>query len=218
MADVPSSTCRKLIGPMPNPSASPNEARPKDFAPAAIIAAILIILSGMVIPFLRAREMGRSELRAREDLVALREAIQAFIRDVGLPPTRDKSGCDRSLLRLRGPGKPPEGAYFAEDAWQGEYLDHLFRNEPLGSGKPGYAGWRGPYLKRVENDPWYRAYVIVAYPLNSRDGFADGRQCVVVSAGPNGRMDGDYSSPRDPVPAGDDLLEVVPIEPPPSDR
>ena len=93
---------------------------------------------------------------------------------------------------------------------QGEYVDHLYRNEPLGkANSPGYAHWNGPYLKRLEYDPWYRAYTVVAYPLNARDGFGDGRVCIVVCAGPNGRMDGDYSSPRDPVAAGDDLIEVV---------
>jgi hypothetical protein len=191
---------------MPNPSASPNEARPK--APAAIIAAVGHPLRDGD-PC--APQMGRSELRAREDYRAAGRQLHPRHRPAA-DARRRRYG--RSLLARTG----SRGRLLRRGRLAGEYLDHLFRNEPLGSGKPGYAGWRGPYLKRVENDPWFRAYMIVAYPLNSRDGFADGRQCVVVSAGPNGRMDGDYSSPRDPVPAGDDLLEVVPIEPPPSDR
>jgi type II secretory pathway pseudopilin PulG len=195
---------------MVNPSSTPNAARPRDYALAVIVAAILIILAGMVIPFLRSREMARDEERARLDLIDVRDAIRAFMRDVGLPPTRDKDGNDRALLRLCGPGRPPQGAYFVNDACEGEYVDHLYRNEPLGkANSPGYAHWSGPYLKRLEYDPWYRAYTVVAYPLNPRDGFGDGRVCIVVCAGPNGRMDGDYSSPRDPVAAGDDLIEVV---------
>jgi len=195
---------------MVNPSSTPNAARPRDYALAVIVAAILIILAGMVIPFLRSREMARDEERARLDLIDVRDAIRAFMRDVGLPPTRDKDGTDRALLRLCGPGRPPQGAYFVNDACEGEYVDHLYRNEPLGkANSPGYAHWNGPYLKRLEYDPWYRAYTVVAYPLNARDGFGDGRVCIVVCAGPNGRMDGDYSSPRDPVAAGDDLIEVV---------
>ena len=95
---------------MPNPSPKPTTAGPRDLAPAVIVAAILIILSGMVIPFLRSRVMARAEKRAREDLIALREAIRAFVRDVGLPPTRDKRGNDRTLMRLCGPGRAPEGA------------------------------------------------------------------------------------------------------------
>jgi len=203
---------------MTNPSSTPKPAHPRDFAPAVIATAILIILAGMVIPFLRSREMARAEGRAREDLIDLREGIRAFVRDVGLPPTRDKSGNDRALLRLCGPGQPPEGAYFLDDAFEGAYGDHLFRNAPVASDQPGYAHWRGPYVKRDANDPWNHSYVVVAYPLNSLDGAADGRQCIVVSAGPNGRMDADYSSPRDPVPAGDDLLEVVTLDPPAPDR
>jgi hypothetical protein len=147
-----------------------------------------------------------AERRAHSDLVAIRRAIRDFIRDTGLPPTRDREGRDRALLRLRGPGIVPAGAYFADDAQQGNFYDHLVRDEPMGLGQPGYPGWRGPYLPRLECDPWGSAYVIVAYPLNA----SDGRQCVVVSAGPNGRMDADYSSPRDPIAAGDDLVEIVP--------
>jgi hypothetical protein len=191
-----------------------DDLRPPDFVPAAIIASILIILAGLVVPFLRTCEMDSAEARTRSDLIAIRRAIRDFVRDVGLPPTRDKAGHDRALLRLRGPGAIPEGAYYLGDSQQGDYIDHLFRNEPLGQGKPGYDGWHGPYLRRIDYDPWGGAYIVVAYPLNS----PDGRQCIVISAGPNGRMDADYSSPRDPVAAGDDILEIVPAAPTHGDR
>lgn len=188
--------------------------RPPDFVPAAIIASILIILAGLVVPFLRTCEMASAESRTRADLIQIRRSIRDFVRDVGLPPTRDRSGHDRALLRLIGPGAIPEGAYFLGDAQQGNYVDHLFRNEPRGPGTPGYDGWHGPYLHRIDTDPWGDAYVVVAYPLNS----PDGRQCVVISAGPNGRMDADYSSPRDAVAAGDDILEIVPAAPAKGER
>ena len=177
-----------------------------DFVPAAIVASILIILAGLVVPFLRTCEREAAERRAREDLVAIRRAIGDFMRDVGLPPTRDRDGHDRALLRLNGKGPIPEGAYcLIGEPLQGDFRNHLFLNEPGGPGKPGYDGWRGPYLHRVDSDPWGNAYIVVAYPLN----LSDGRQCIVISAGPNGRMDADYSSPRDPIPAGDDLIEVI---------
>ena len=37
----------------------------------------------------------------------------------------------------------------------------------------------------------------------------DDRDCLVVSAGRNGILDGDYAAARDPIAAGDDLLEIV---------
>lgn len=195
--------------------------RPFDFVPAAIVASILIILAGLAVPFLRTCEREAANHRAREELVAIRRAIRDFIRDVGLPPTRDRDGHDRALLRLSGGRRangrganPPEGGYYLGDALQGDYLDHLFRNEPQGPDKPGYDGWHGPYLRNVDCDPWGNEYIVVAYPLNT----PDGRQCIVVSAGPNGQMDADYSSPRDPIAAGDDLLEVVSAAPSKSER
>lgn len=192
------------------PSSPALNHHPHDFVPAAIVASILIILAGLVVPFLRTCEREAAERRARDDLVAIRRAIHDFIRDVGLPPTRDREGHDRALMRLCGPGEIPEAAYcLLGDQLQGYYIAHLFQNEPEGHDKPGYEGWHGPYLRRVDKDPWGRAYIVVAYPLNA----PDGRECIVISAGPNGRMDADYSSPRDPIPAGDDLIEVVSATP-----
>jgi hypothetical protein len=191
---------------MPESDTPPPPKKAPDFVPAAIVAAILIILAGLVVPVLKTCEMEAAEERAHGDMIEIRRAIRDFVRDVGLPPTRDLDGRDRSLLRLVGAGHVPDGAYYLADAQQGELARHLLRNEPQGPGKPGYPNWHGPYLHRVATDPWYNAYIVVAYPLNS----PDGRQCIVISAGPNGRMDADYSSPRDPVPAGDDLLEVIP--------
>lgn len=189
---------------------SPVALLPPDFVPAAISAAILVMLAGLAIPYLRTRELQSADDRARADLVELRTAIRDFMRDTGLPPTRDTHGRDESLLRLIGPGIIPEGTYYAADEQQGSYIDHLYRNEPLGPRATGYAGWKGPYLQRIGVDPWGGAYSIVAYPLNLHDG----RQCLVVCAGPNGRMDADYSSPRQPIAAGDDLIEVVPVSRP----
>jgi hypothetical protein len=190
---------------MTSPTDSAKKPRPFDFVPAAIVASILIILAGLVVPFLRTCEREAAERRAHEELLAIGRAIRDFVCDVGLPPTRDREGHDRALLRLNGRGPIPEGAYCLGDSLQGDYVNHLFVNEPEGPDRPGYDGWHGPYLHRVGSDPWGNAYIVVAYPLN----FPDGRQCIVVSAGPNGRMDADYSSPRDPIAAGDDLLEVV---------
>src|SRR5262245_41338084 len=76
--------------------------RPRDFVPAAIVASILIILAGLVVPFLRTCERAAADARAHADLVAIRRAIRDFMRDVGLPPTRDRDGHDRTLMRLCG--------------------------------------------------------------------------------------------------------------------
>jgi hypothetical protein len=170
-----------------------------------IVAATAVILAGLVVPTVRTWRLDRQESRARADLVRLREAMLRFMSDVGGPPTRGRGGRDGELLRLAGPGVIAEGSYFEPDRRQGYLEDHLVRNHPCGAAAAGYPGWRGPYLDRLTPDPWGFAYVVVAYPLLSEDD----RDCIAVSAGRNGVMDGSYASARDPLPAGDDLIEVI---------
>jgi len=171
----------------------------------AIVAAIVVMLAGLVVPGVRTWRFDLENRRARADLSSLRDAILRFMTDVGTPPARGRSGTDGELLRLLGPGLIPEGAYFCPDRHQGFFGDHLVANRPAGDDVPGYAGWRGPYLDAIPADPWGFAYVAVIYPL----GREDGRDGLLVSAGRNGVMDANYASVRNVVPAGDDLVEIV---------
>ncbi len=171
----------------------------------AVAAGIVVILAGLVVPAVRSFRLKSEEARAEADLIRIREALVRFIKDVGTSPTRGRGGLDGELFRLVGPGLIPDGAYYRPDEHQGLLADHLVRNRPCGAASPGYDRWLGPYLEGLSADPWGFAYVVVAYPL-SRD---DDRDAVIVSAGRNGTMDGNYASVRDPVPAGDDLIEVV---------
>ena len=171
----------------------------------AVVAAIFVILAGLVVPTMRSWSFHREEKRASADLVRIRDALRRFMADVGTGPTRNREGKDGELYRLLGPGLIPEGAYFYPDDHQGFLENHLIRNAPCGADQPGYARWRGPYLDTIDPDPWGFAYAVIAYPLN-RD---DDRDCIVVSCGRNGIMDGGYASARDPVAVGDDLIEVV---------
>jgi type II secretory pathway pseudopilin PulG len=174
-------------------------------AEGAVVAAILVMLAGLVIPTVRTVRSRAADRRAQSELARIRSAIERFMADVGTPPARDRDGQDGALLRLLGSGLIADGAYYATDERQGYLDDHLARNRPTATDGAPYDGWKGPYLDPVPPDPWGFAYVVVLYPL-LRD---DGRDCVVVSAGSNGVMDADYASIRGAVAVGDDLLEVV---------
>jgi len=172
----------------------------------AIFAAILVILAGLVVPTVRTWRFRTEESQARADLIRIRDAVLSFTRDLDRTPTRGRDGTERQLFRLIGPGLIPEGAYFtSSDLHQGYLSDHLLRNRPGGATGPRYEAWRGPYLSSLTSDPWGFAYVVVAYPLAREDD----RDSLVVSAGRNGVLDGNYASTRDPVAAGDDLIEVI---------
>lgn len=171
----------------------------------AVIAAIVVILAGLVVPTVRTWRFKNADARAHADLVRIRDGILRFVADVGEPPTRSRDGRAGEVYRLLGPGLIAEGAYFYPDEHQGYLDEQLVRNRPGGAERPGYEGWRGPYVDHLTPDPWGFAYFVVIYPL-SRD---DDRDAVIVCAGRNGIIDGNYASVRDVVAAGDDLIEVV---------
>jgi hypothetical protein len=171
----------------------------------AITLSIVVMLAGLALPGLRTWKLERAESIARADMEALRDGLLRFMADTGVPPTRGRNGDPRALYRLLGPGLIAEGSYCYPDLCQGNVSDHLVANAPQGRALPGYDGWRGPYVDRLGSDPWGYSYVVVVYPLP----LDDDRDALIVSAGPNGRMDGSYASPRDAIAAGDDLICVV---------
>ena len=164
-----------------------------------------MMVIGLILPVLINRQVQMDVLRAQRDLQLIRVAVQDFLEDTGVGPVRGFDGESKRLRRLCGPGRISPGSYFRMDAHQGWIEDHLVHNQPAGSHAAGYASWKGPYLDEIGSDPWGMAYIIVLYPMF----LDDERDCVVVSGGPNGRMDSRYSSPLHVVPAGDDLVEVI---------
>ena len=171
----------------------------------AIVVASLVMLAGLLLPGFRTWRQHAAEQVARRQLESIRDGILQFMADTGLPPTRARNGDPRGLFRLLGPGLIAEGTYYFADRHQGSLVEQLAENTPQGRRQPGYEGWRGPYVRALTADPWGFAVVVVVYPL----AHADDRDCVIVSAGPNGRMDATYSSPRDVIAAGDDVVVLV---------
>lgn len=82
--------------------------------------------------------------------------------------------------------------------------NHLNSNTPIGSTTvlyptSGEFRWRGPYLARIDKDPWGRPYVCNIDAAYSGSGV----QCVVMSAGPNG----DFDTAVDPASTVSDATE-----------
>jgi len=166
------------------------------------VASVVLIVLGLVLPLMRNHRIEKDIVRARLNLRAIAAATRRFLDDTGLGPCRDAQGRDRGLFWLIGPGEPPTGVRSMLDGQWGRLEDHLHKNLP---GLRPYEGWRGPYLHTPTEDPWGRAYLVVLYPMF----IEDDRDCIVISAGPNGRLESGYSSPRDLIAAGDDLIEVI---------
>ncbi len=171
----------------------------------AMATASLVMLAGLVLPAVRSWRHEAKVKQAYREMAQIAAGIHRFMADTGVPPTLARNGDPRGVLRMLGPGLIAEGAYYCSDRHQSGLQEHLAENSPQGRRQPGYLGWNGPYVSPLTADPWGFAYVLVAYPLAR----ADDRECVLVSAGPNFRMDGTYSSPRDVIAAGDDVVYVV---------
>ncbi len=190
---------------MANPPAGQTEVFPPKTVQMAISASLLVMLAGLLLPAYRTWQLWRISERAHVDMERIGAGLLRFMVDTGVPPTRGKDGSPRALHRLLGPGLIAEGTYYYPDEYQGNLVDHLGANAPQGARQPGYPNWNGPYVDPLTADPWGYSYVVVVYPLASDDD----RDCIVVSAGPNNRMDANYGSPRDIVAAGDDIVWVV---------
>jgi len=90
-----------------------------------------------------------------------------------------------------------------------DFLDnHLLENHPKGvAAYPGAApgAWRGPYLDSVPNDPWNTPYLVNIAATDNASGIDKG---LVLSAGPNRRVETPFAAGRATVPGGDDVATV----------
>jgi general secretion pathway protein G len=104
-----------------------------------IVVAIIGLLASLAIPsFLSARERARQN-RANSDLRVLSEAVDMLHLDTGLWPGGinagiARSGNDNETWDLSA----PEAGLLANDG--------------------RFPNWQGPYVKRIESDPWGSNY------------------------------------------------------------
>lgn len=177
-----------------------------------VVAALSAILVPMVSSYV---EDGRRQ-RARADLRAIGEAMNAVHRDLGVFPvfregTKRALTDDSTYAILIGPGDIASAA--GGTGWSAKYdggadagslSDQLVENEP-GYPSQGRFAWRGPYIDDLSPDPWGHAYGVNAENLMPNDTGAG----FVISAGPNGQVETDFEIGRtsgNVTPAGDDLI------------
>jgi len=98
--------------------------------------------------------------------------------------------------------------------------NQLIRNRPFGLAvgatayrMAGTRAWKGPYLdKMADVDPWGRSYLVnIANADPGDEGAETQRWVLVISAGPNGRLEtlATAIGTADPAPGGDDLVARV---------
>jgi general secretion pathway protein G len=180
-----------------------------------VVLAIIAMLAGILAPVLT-RYVGDSKIRRAEgDCQRIAAAMGLFYSDVGEWPiwfngNATKPG-DGKFNTIIGTGDSPDD--MASTGWSiaGGSVDtiknQLISNKP-GGNTPGYPttgkrAWHGPYLDDEKADPWGSRYMVnveFVWPAN----VSGAKPVIVLSSGPNKKVDTTYSQTGPDLVVGDD--------------
>ncbi len=191
------------MDPQPQPAMTPPPANPTDTPtpakkagpPAGLLEAlvagcVLMSLSGIVMPIVGDEVHTGRMHTAQADTIEIAEALQDWTRSTLFLPTGRMGRTN--IAWLYGPGEIPVGNPYTEGGDGAPLADALLNDTMAGD------RFVGGYIGELRPDPWGHAYLVNA------DGWLDHRErAVVLSAGPNGRVD---TMPESIYAQGDDIL------------
>ena len=184
-------------------------------AEMAMMLTVTTIVAGAAAPAVQDYVAQARYTRALHDARAIATAVSRFEGDVLGQSARARGWATFDLLV--GEGATPGLGAGGDRLWLaplgaarvGLLDEHLVTNAVGYSSNPPrqanfIRGWHGPYIESgIGPDPWGNRYAINVKAL------ADGGSCtVVVSAGPNGKIETTYDGAVI-VPGGDDLVALV---------
>jgi type II secretory pathway pseudopilin PulG len=181
--------------------------------------AIILVLACLGVLALSAGEVALSyweatkEAEAEVEVQVIQRAIVKLARDtVRFPLYKDgaRTAGEPEIELLRGPGEDPidhDGLKWLTTTKVDDLENHLVKNNPgaVRYATNGRFPWQGPYLGRIDPDPWGRRYLVNI--KNAHPAENPGRVVWVLSAGPNGKIETDPTALADanPAPGGDDI-------------
>lgn len=158
---------------------------------AMTVLASMSVLSGAAAPAIGDYIARAQDVRARNDVDAIATALVNLVNDVGTMP---QPGIEPPVLLVSG-GHVPRVSNAAADLWaitvdnvRARRLDGYLIDNTIACpvrGGSSRTGWRGPYLNRLDSDPWGNRYAVNVGVLERRAGSA----VVVLSAGPDEVVD-----------------------------
>ena len=183
-----------------------------------IIATLIAIVVPNVSAFMRESKVTRAEV----DLRSIGQALMRFKQDLGrwpifTDPEESASG-GPDVRVLVGPGENPEpgdsgwilpmmggvrDASNQVDTLEGQLVKNLSRYPTSFVALP----WQGPYLQGPKEDPWNHSYLVNVEFLWSAN-FHSTRSVMVLSAGPNGRVETPFDTPTGSA-LGDDIVYKI---------
>lgn len=200
-----------------------------------VVLAVIALLAAVLTPLVTRYIQDARIARAQNEVNVIGSTIQKFEQDVGRMPffsvttASSHREVDQNVSVLQGPGEMPSETTTSD--WTGtpsaicgagsatcarnELADHLIKNTPGGLAANAYATvrsegqpfvWKGPYLDKLENDPWGNKYLVNI--VNARSDRTSATY--ILSAGPNGKIETDFSPTGgrtiNLTPGGDDII------------
>jgi len=161
-----------------------NDKRGFTLIEVVVVAGIIAILAGILVPMIFNQIDESRKTRALADCKSIQTAIMTFRKDTGAWPVKsDSTTSDVSLLSGSGTDLPDadlEAQNFDISKRQ-LYTKHLKSDNNTFYGTQ----WKGPYMTVVEADPWGNTYITNSKNFNDNPA----TPVWIISAGPDGKLD-----------------------------
>jgi prepilin-type N-terminal cleavage/methylation domain-containing protein len=178
----------------------------------AIIAVLAAVLTPMVTGYLDQARLAR----AQGDVRTIADSIRLYQRDTGRWPVfsnaagyTGNSSASVEIATSTGNSPTAGSGWLVTGASLGNSALESYMNNDytvVGSAAFPKAGFRGPYVKTVDSDPWGNKYV-----LNANDLTGTTNHAYVISAGPNGTLETtrDVAVGSSLTAGGDDIISAI---------
>ncbi|MEW5981487.1 MAG: hypothetical protein AB1806_03840 [Acidobacteriota bacterium] len=180
-----------------------------------VVLSVLTVLTSTLAPAVHDYVVDARGVKARSDMDNIAVAVARLAFDV--PAARARTWAELDVLVGAGeiPGADAAGTepwLATVDSGRAATLDdHLVTNQPGFARRTAFGGslvargWAGPYLTTgVGPDPWGNRYAVSVGNLAGDAGLS----AVVISAGPNGRIETPFGG-RGAAPESDDLVVTI---------
>lgn len=191
-----------------------------------VVLAVIALLAATLTPLVTRYIQDARIARAQDEVKVIGAAMQKFEQDLGRFPFFSNGAgtlreADQDVVVLQGPGDMPTEdtasnwtsstvtGCKAASCVRDELADQLIKNAPTypttrSEGKPFV--WRGPFLDKLETDPWGNKYLVNIQNARSDKEFA----AFILSAGANGKVETAFEPTGgrtiNLTPGGDDII------------
>lgn len=149
-----------------------------------VVAGIIAILAGILVPIIFNQIDESRTARAQADLKTIQTAILTFRKDTGTWPDKSAPGVANVTLLYSDPSSSvvasPPIPTIAGTGWDPSVPQRIINHLRVDDYSAYGTMWKGPYINSADADPWGNAYIINA------DQFKTTGQLWIISAGPDG--------------------------------